>query len=68
MWRYFPSFSKLYQDYAKTEEICYEIVENLISEVTKGGLEDDGSPLMTMLMSKGLDDKEKIAGVVGELD
>jgi hypothetical protein len=65
LWKYFPSLSQIYKDYAKSEDLCYDLVESLIADITKEGLEENGTPLMTILMAKGLDEKDKIAGVVG---
>lgn len=64
LWKKFPT--KLYRDYVKTEETCYEIVQELINEIIEEGIEDDGSPLSTILLAKELKDQEKIAAVVGK--
>lgn len=64
MWKYFPT--EFYKRYAKAEESAFEIVQEIIAHFSKEGLKDDGSPLMTILAAKGLDEKERITGVVGE--
>lgn len=64
MWKYFPT--KLYKRYEKAEEDAYEIVQKMIVNLTKEGLRDDGSPMSTILHAEGLDEREKVSGVVGE--
>lgn len=65
MWKYLPT--KLYKRYAKAEEATHRIAKKIILNLKKEGLRDNGSPMSTILHAEGLDERDKVVGVVGEL-
>lgn len=69
MWKYFPT--KLYTNYVRNEEISYEIIHELIKNALKDDqlnqVDEDASLLIKILKTEGLDMKDKISGVIGEL-
>lgn len=70
MWKYFPT--KLYKDYVKNEEKSYDIVYDIVAKAMKDNEfmaedSDNLSVLSTILKSNGLDHRDKISGIIGEI-
>lgn len=70
LWKYFPS--KTYRDYVKNEEKIYDIIMNLI-KITLSDNEfmaedkEFSSVLLMVLKAEGLDIRDKISGIIGEM-
>jgi hypothetical protein len=65
--------SKTYRNFVRDEEFAYEVVLKIINETMaiekeqKENERDVPSLLQTILKTEGLDIREKISGVIGEL-
>ena len=69
MWKYLPT--KTYKNFVKNEELMYKIVLDIINKARQEDRislpdADKESVLMTILNTEGLDDRDKIIGVIGE--
>jgi hypothetical protein len=70
-WKYFPS--KIYNEYVENEEKVYNIVMNIIKRTLQDNElmaedRDNTSILMMVLKAEGLDVRDKISGIIGELE
>lgn len=68
LWKYFPS--KIYKDYVKNEEKIYDIILEIINKTLKDGEliaqdRENESILSIILKTEGLNDMDKISGVIG---
>lgn len=68
LWKYFPS--KIYREYAKNEEKIYNIIVEIIKKTLKNNEfmaqdKENESILVKILKTDGLDDRDKISGVIG---
>lgn len=70
MWKYIPT--KLYRDYVENEEKSYDIVYDIVAKAMKDNefMAEDSenlSVLSTILKANGLDHRDKISGIIGEI-
>lgn len=68
MWKYFPT--KLYRDFVENEEKIYDIIYDIVTASLKDielMAEDGGnqSILSTIIKLDGLDQRDKISGIIG---
>lgn len=71
LWKYFPT--KLYKKFVENEEKAYDIIYEIIAKALKDNEmmaedSDNLSILSTILRTSGLDDRDKISGIIGEID
>lgn len=70
LWKYFPS--QIYRNFVRYEEKAYDIVYEIISKTLKENeymAEDNENMtiLSRILKSEGLDDRDKISGIIGKI-
>lgn len=70
LWKYIPT--KLYKEFVENEEKAYDIIYEIIAKALNDNEmmaedSDNLSILSTILRSNGLDDRDKISGIIGEL-
>jgi len=61
LWKYFPT--KTYKNFVENEERMYKIVLEIVEKIRRED-HDKASILMTILNTEGLDDRDKISGVI----
>lgn len=69
-WKYFPT--KAYKTFAESEKLIYDVISEIIDKILIEDKEKANDTEITSILEKvinteGLDMKDKICGIVGEL-